>query len=180
MTAISLEEALANANVTPFTGLPDEMPPLTNEPEFACEICGVELIYSGRGRKPKRCDDHKRNNTRRNSIPAGSNDKLAAMATDVLCQVNGIFAMGAAFMTLFRTAGAVNDRDEVFRVQTYEALKTDVALCKKIVSAGSKSAIFSLIVAYGMLAASVAPVALEELKEKREKRLAEQEDEVME
>ncbi len=28
--------------------------------EYACETCGIEVFYSGRGRKPKFCADHKK------------------------------------------------------------------------------------------------------------------------
>lgn len=31
--------------------------------DLTCEVCGKELTYSGRGRKPKRCDEHKPNRT---------------------------------------------------------------------------------------------------------------------
>lgn len=34
------------------------------EPEYLCEICQTPLTYSGRGRKPKRCSEH-RTRTRR-------------------------------------------------------------------------------------------------------------------
>jgi len=39
-------------------------------PEFTCEVCGVPVVYSGRGRHPKRCDEHKRR-TREPSLRAG-------------------------------------------------------------------------------------------------------------
>lgn len=44
-------------------GFADEAPNLkaAATPEYACEVCGKELIYGGRGRKPTRCDEHKRN-----------------------------------------------------------------------------------------------------------------------
>ncbi len=40
--------------------LPDDFTPPPGTPTgYACEVCGVELTYGGRGRKPKRCDEHK-------------------------------------------------------------------------------------------------------------------------
>lgn len=36
----------------------DDVPPV-NDFEHSCEVCGIELTYGGRGRKPKRCADHK-------------------------------------------------------------------------------------------------------------------------
>lgn len=40
--------------------LPPEVPPLShNDAEYSCQVCGLELFYSGRGRHPKFCDEHK-------------------------------------------------------------------------------------------------------------------------
>jgi hypothetical protein len=39
----------------------DSVPPI-GDFEYACEVCGVELKYGGRGRKPKFCADHKSGN----------------------------------------------------------------------------------------------------------------------
>lgn len=44
------------------TGYEYEYEPTSTDPErLVCEVCGVDIVYSGRGRKPKRCDEHKRN-----------------------------------------------------------------------------------------------------------------------
>jgi hypothetical protein len=43
-----------------FTVTMDSAPLSKDGVELSCEICGVELIYAGRGRKPSRCKDHKK------------------------------------------------------------------------------------------------------------------------
>lgn len=55
---------------TPGADGPDDTPPPDTGGGPTCEICGVEIPWAGRGRKPKRCQDHK---TRTNREPA-SND----------------------------------------------------------------------------------------------------------
>jgi hypothetical protein len=37
-------------------------------PELACEVCGTPLVYAGRGRKPRYCEDH-RNRSGTNTGP---------------------------------------------------------------------------------------------------------------
>jgi hypothetical protein len=36
----------------------------SSDSELVCEVCGVPLVYAGRGRKPKFCEDHKPGKTR--------------------------------------------------------------------------------------------------------------------
>lgn len=146
----------------------DEPPLLDGEPEFSCEGCGTALEYAGRGRKPKWCANCKSSSPRKlRSVPTGSNDKLAGMATDLLCQANNMAGVGFMLFQLNGTAMALAAREDAFRIQAYEALKTDPALCKMILKGGSTSGKIMLVVAYAMLAVSIAPVAIEEIKEKR-------------
>lgn len=169
MTAISLDDMPVRSS--PVVGLPtmnDESPTLNGESEFACSGCGEKLEYSGRGRKPKWCGDCRPKATRKTtSIPSGNNDKLAAMATDVLCQANNVTGMVLMLMQFNGTAHKLIERETPFRMQAYEALKTDPALCKSILKGGAKSGKIMLISAYAMLAISIAPTAIEEFKEKR-------------
>jgi hypothetical protein len=39
---------------------------------FRCEVCGTALEYSGRGRHPKFCDEHRKNKTSAGSSGSGS------------------------------------------------------------------------------------------------------------
>lgn len=162
-------------DVAGFAGFPvlplgDAPPPFETEAEYVCLTCGTAIEYSGRGRKPKYCDQHKRRAStagNRSASGTSNNEKLAAMAVDVLCQGNAAVTVGLMFMRLNRTASAVAERDDPFRVQAYEALKLDPALCKLILKGGASSGKVALVVAYAMMAASVAPVLIEEMKERR-------------
>lgn len=156
---------LGTVTVSPLADTP---PPFEGEAEFSCVTCGVALEYGGRGRKPKYCDAHKKRSvTGTRTTSTAGNEKLAAMAVEVLCQGNAVIAFGLGMGSLFDTASALSDREDAFRTQAYEALKLDPALCKTILKGGASSGRVALILAYVMLGISVAPVAMKELKEKR-------------
>lgn len=136
-----------------------------------CIVCGTPLEYSGRGRKPKYCDEHKKSGTRtgvKSSTPR--NDKLAAQATDALMQINGLGALVCMLAGMPMTAAAINNAEEGLREQVKAALITDPDLASKILSAGTHSAKISLVIAYGMFAAAVAPVGVMEFKANKARR----------
>lgn len=143
----------------------DDAPPSTHE--YACLTCGTELHYGGKGRKPKYCDAHKpsRSPSRRTTGP--KNEQLAAQATEALIQINGLASLGLLIAGLPLTATAIDNAKDGLREQLHAALITDPALCRTILRAGSGSAKLSLAVAYGMLAVSVVPVGVAEVRAKR-------------
>lgn len=147
----------------------DESPPL-DDVEFPCRVCGREAgPYGGRGPKPKLCPEHKTSTAKGTRSPkvAGKDANLAAQATGVLVQLNAILAMGAAAVGLFQTGGAIAAANEGFEQAAYQALLTDPEFCKMILKGGAKSAKVSLALAYGGMAMSVGPTAVNELKERR-------------
>lgn len=65
----------------------DDMPPEPLGP--TCDVCGVEIEWSGRGRKPKYCIDHRRRtNTPREKVQPSTDDsdkaRLQAIADDLI------------------------------------------------------------------------------------------------
>jgi hypothetical protein len=54
--------------------------------------------------------------------------------------------------------------EEGFRLQAYQALLTDPALCKQLLAVGGMSGKTALIIAYAMMGAQVAPVAYTETR----------------
>lgn len=176
MSALPFQDIRVRPVTTSLPIAEDEKPPISGEFEYACQQCGKEITYGGRGRKPKYCDDHKKSTgTRRNvNIPTGSNDKLAATAVDVLQQGNNFGAVVFMLFQMNRSASSLASREEAFRIQAYEALKSDPALCHTILKGGATSGKIMLLLAYVTLGLSVAPTAIEELKEKREARIAQE------
>ena len=160
---------------TPLDDLPpDDAPPSTYE--YACGTCGVELFYGGKGRHPKFCDEHKGTKTTRGK-GGGNNATLARQASATLSQLNSLIALSLMLpavpmlgdnpMYLPETAGALATASEPFDEMTYNALLTDPALCKMILRGGAAGGKIALLIAYGTLAAAVAPVGVNEFRERK-------------
>lgn len=155
---------------------PDERPPVAEDVP-KCVVCGVELVYKGTGRKPTKCDEHRRGGRAvkaaaksaggTSSGASSTNERLATQAADVLCQVNEMGAVALMLGRLFGTASALSGANDAFREQAFQALLLDPGLCRSILRGGAKSGKFALMGAYAMLLVGVAPVAIEEIKELR-------------
>lgn len=154
----------------------DSVPP-AGDVEYPCEVCGREAgPYGGRGRKPKRCPEHKRQQTKATRGPGarGNNVTLAEQATEALWQINGIVAFLAMISGFPMTGAAIQEREQVFREMCYNALLTDPNMCRFILKGGIQSSKMSLAVCYGMFAAGIAPAFMAEVKERRAKKEAEE------
>lgn len=149
----------------------DSIPPLSDV-EYPCQVCGKEAgPYGGRGRKPKFCDEHKKaKSTGGARKVTGNAANLAAQATAVLVQVNGMIALGCMGMSMFKTAHAISEANPTFEEQAYQALLTDPELCKLLLKSGAMSGKLSLGLAYAGMGMAVAPAAITEVQEKREAR----------
>ena len=147
--------------------------------EYPCVTCGKEAgPYSGRGRKPKYCQECKLNKGGSRSTGAktttGKNKVLAASAADTLAQYNGILALGCMLTPYAETGIAITNANETFREQAYNALLTDPKLAAQISNGGTISGPALLVIAYLSMIGAVAPVAVMEYKaNKANKELAE-------
>lgn len=177
MTAVSFSDE-------PNSALPsDAIPDLVDGPEYPCEVCGKEAgPYGGRGRKPKRCAEHKRSSNSGTRAPrvTGSNATLATQATEALCSIDGMMALGARIMGFTDTADVIEENDETFRLRVHAALLNSPDMCRRILKMGSRAGDSALFVAIALHVATIAPVFVNEAKlkkaEKEAKRLAELEE----
>ena len=161
---VSTVEPLVFEDALPVD-IPQDEPPTTQD-LYSCVVCGTPLTYGGRGRKPKYCDDHKRASapsTRR----AKPNEKLAEQATQALVQINRLTGFGARILGLEATSETIMFCEDEFARQAKDALLSDPDLCKQILAAGQISGKVSLAIAYALMGAQVAPVAIAELKAKQ-------------
>lgn len=152
-----------------------------------CEKCHAEpkLPYGGRGPRPKlgaNCKGQSSGSGGGSPKVKGKNAALAQQATAALMQLNNFAALGMMLMQLHDTASKfrVESTRESFEDSVYNALLLDPELCAWICRGGVKSGKIALLIAYGMLGASVIPTAVVEIREKkaeRERRQAEQEAE---
>lgn len=148
--------------------IPDEIPEVDNTRYCGAPDCGVPLPeHTGRGRKPTRCEEHRKRSGVKRVASTTSNTKLAGDAVEVLSQINSLLTAGM-FVTGFpESASALASTDETFRAQAHAALLTDPDLCRVIVRGGGLSGKVMLAFAYGGMLMSAAPVMLTEWREKR-------------
>jgi len=96
-----------------------------------------------------------------------ASEQQAATAAALLAKMNLLIGAGLGMLGLPMTAASLAEANESFESMAREALLTDPALCRKILSAGATSGKTALVMAYGMLGASVAPAAFVEFKTRR-------------
>jgi hypothetical protein len=154
--------------------VPDTAPPTDDAPptafEYACQTCGVELHYAGKGRKPRFCAEHKKNAPKGGVRSKGQNAQLAAQASDTIVQYTHLLAIGCTLTGYTDTEEAISDRQELLRVQCYEALVTNPARARAIIKLGGGSSDLGLAMAIGMFATAVGSTAMNEYKDKRKAR----------
>ncbi len=80
-------------------------PPVTRS-ELTCVTCGADLIYGGRGPKPKYCDDHKKNSARKNSTASGA--KKAPRLAAALTQQIGTAGLALAMLNPIDGMAVIN------------------------------------------------------------------------
>lgn len=100
-------------------------------------------------------------------------DNTAKTAARMLARMNALVALSLTTLGLPDSGMQIKDANDVFEEMAYEALQTDPALARKILSAGASSGKAQLTMAYVMLAGTVAPIAASEIKAKRLAKLAE-------
>jgi hypothetical protein len=95
------------------------------------------------------------------------NEKLAAQALELLVNLNDMLCGGLMIIGFHGTAMAISAREDAFREQAMAALLADPALCRKLTEKAKVAGPLGLLLAYGMLAASIAPVAATEYQDMR-------------
>lgn len=101
----------------------------------------------------------------------------ASAAANMLARMNSLIGLGIASFGMPLTASAILDANEQFEIMAREALSTDPALCKRILSGGMSSSKAGLIMAYGAVGVAMLPAAQSEIREKRLARQTEMETE---
>lgn len=139
------------------------------DPEFpgSTEEAPYGYFPDGRIRKRRPKGHGKPSPVASGSRRSPASESQARTAAGLLARMNGLLAMSLGFSGLPTTAESIAESNAQFESMAYEALLTDPALCRKILSAGATSGKTGLIMAYGMLAVSIAPTAFVEIKERR-------------
>lgn len=147
---------------TGFTGDSGEKP---YNPEYPDSTPEAPYGYFPDGRPRKRRPKGTAKNASKRSAASESQARAAA---GMLAKVNSLVGTSLMLFGMPMTATQIENANEQFEVFAYEALLSDPALCRKILSAGANSGKAGLAMAYAMLGLSVAPTAFMEIKARRE------------
>lgn len=119
--------------------------------------------------RPRKRRPHNRSSSGTASVATSARaDSTARTAAKMLSRMNGLVGMGLIALGMPTSGAAIADAQETFEEMAYEALQTDPALARKILSAGATSGKAQLTMAYVMMVGQVAPAAYSEIKERRE------------
>lgn len=140
--------------------IPDDVSDVAGEStDLACEVCGRPLTYSGKGRKPKFCDEHKRGtssaSTGNATVRRSNKDVESALATmdniyDLLFFGFGMVSETAASMWLPRRAQLQQQNRQLFI--------SDPGLCRRVNALGAKGGTGAFIGAHAMALFPIAVV----------------------
>jgi len=154
------------------TAIPDEAPELEGvpfDPQYPDSTPEAPYGFKPDGTPYRR--HHGRGRSSGKSSLGGrrtpSSDASAQSAASLLARLNNLIGIGLHTAGLTKTATALMAGNETFETMAYEALLGDPQLCKKILSTGATSGKAGLVMAYSMLAVSVAPAVKEEISERR-------------
>lgn len=147
-----------------------DMTPMDSGPP-ECKICGTELEYAGRGRKPTKCSPKNGGNAecyaKQETAPVTRAGKNAALAAQTLASWNEYMVIGSMMAGLTETTVTISKANEVFEAKAAAALENDPELCKAILRAGAKTGKAALGIAYLSFAVAVLPTAGREIRDRR-------------
>lgn len=159
-----------NGDVPPVTGNVID-PPTSSDP--TCIVCGAPLSYSGRGRKPRYCSEHKRQTTSNGPrATRGGGDVDKAMA--VLESFYDATSLGLMLVSPAYALPSWQQSLPQLRNTDVLALQSDPELCRAICRMGETSGKAMFVTAHVM---AVIPVALALRKDFAERKFEKQRQE---
>lgn len=118
--------------------------------------------------RPRKRRPHGHHNISGGSATSTRSDNAARTAASMLARINNLFGLAFQAMGMPQSMETMKRANDTFEEMAYEALINDPALARKILSAGASTAKAQLAMAYVMLGGSIAPSVVTEIREKRE------------
>lgn len=145
-----------------------------------CSIAGCSepvAVWGGRGRRPTKCDEHRKTKSPLGTKSTGSNKRKATVAAAILVQWNSLAAFGLFVSGYPGTHDAISGAQPSFQSSAELALESNPELCDTIIRLGKNSGQAGLFLVYGQMLAVVGPTLLMEHKLKVAERKAREEEE---
>lgn len=124
--------------------------------EYTCEICGTEIFYSGRGRKPKRCDEHKRGKAA--ATATGSSRRASGAIVDrAVSEIEMLYTMGGQALKFVNPIAGETVYDNATKLaESYRLLlETDARFRKMFQKMESKAAWLPILTMHAQVVASI-------------------------
>lgn len=138
--------------------------------DLTCEVCGKALVYSGRGRKPKFCDEHKQS---RSSSPRTSSAPRSTGNVNSALQVMETGYAGLSVMLrLFSPTAAVqweSSHDSLIETDR-QAFTADPKLAQRIAKLGQTSGTAMFIGAHVFALAPVVMIVRADIQNRQAER----------
>jgi hypothetical protein len=148
--------------------------------DIACTVCGKDIsyLYSGRGRKPKYCEEHKpaRAASSLGSARSVKGTGAVKQAVTNLENLYNLMGMGLYMAGAKDAASSLAQSVPGLSEANRQYLETDPALVKMLNNAGTTGGRTMFFITNAMTLGPVAVLAYQELTAKREARQAEYED----
>jgi hypothetical protein len=149
-------DPFAESLITGSAPLPGIDAPIIESDDPQCVVCGIPLSYGGRGRKPKYCDEHKKQ-------PANSTPGRSRATGDVeaaLAAMDTLYAGVTMVMMMLNTEAAQTFAAgiDAAQVQNRMAFTNDVKLTKSITRGAAKGGKGVFVATQVMLVAPAARV----------------------
>lgn len=133
--------------------VPEKGNPVSSS-EFTCEVCGTDLVYSGRGRKPKRCDEHKRGKTTATATGRRASGAIVDRAVDEITMLYTMGGQALKFINPIAGETVFNNAEKLG--ESYRLLlETDARFRKMFQKMESKAAWLPILTMHAQIVASI-------------------------
>lgn len=163
----------------PEDAAPTDNNGVSSDSGYACEVCGTPLTYSGRGRPPKRCDDHKKSTSSSSNASSRSTGRRASRDVEAAMAAldAGHTALSFGLMLMSPTAAQAWETNRPGLNARNEAILTgDPALAKRIASIAAKGGGTALVLNHLIAIVPVLGIVRAEARERRFARMDAQVD----
>lgn len=167
MTTLSFTEVDIPSDIDAPPPMSDPQGTTAFDPEFPGSTPEAPYGYKPDGTPYKRRPNGGASKSAGTKKTGRANESVAKTAASMLAQINNLVGLSLMAFGFPESASSIAEANNRFEVMATEALKTDPALCKKIMSAGAASGRTALFMAYGYMGMSIAPAMRNEIIARR-------------